>query len=64
MIPGGSLGTHIVEHSKLGVATGGAGWSFDGTDWILTQGGNILAKIQTATGDLLITGDIKTNQSL
>ena len=63
LIPGGSLGAHIKDHSKLGVSTGGEGWSWDGTYWVLKSGGTTIAKIHGTTGDLLVAGDVKANQS-
>lgn len=63
MIPGGSLGSHIREHAKMGVSTsGGNGWSFDGTDLIAKIAGTTVAKLK-ASGNLEIAGDILTNQS-
>lgn len=65
MIPGGSLGQHIKEHSKMNVGTGsGTGWSWDGTWWVLKNAGTTIARIHGTTGNLEIAGDIKTNQSL
>ena len=62
MIPGGGLGTHIKEHSKMGVSSGsGSGWSWDGTYWVLKAAGTTIARIHGTTGELEIAGDIKTN---
>jgi len=62
MIPGGSLGAHIAEHAKLGVAAPGSGWSYDGTYWNLKISGTTVARIDSS-GNLLIAGDFKAQQS-
>jgi hypothetical protein len=64
MIPGGSLGTHIREHSMLGVGSGaGMGWSWDGTYWVLKNAGTTIARIHGTTGTLEIAGVVKTGVS-
>lgn len=63
MIPGGNLGEHVKEHAKLGVGTGGSGWSWDGTYWVLKNAGTTIARIHGTTGTLEIAGVVKTEVS-
>ncbi len=63
MIEGGSLGTHIREHSKLGIS-GSFQISDDGTYYVFKLGGVTIMKIQKSNLDLFVGGDVKANQTL
>ncbi len=63
MIEGGSLGTHIKEHSKLGIS-GSFQMVDDGTYYVFKMGGVTIMKIQKSNLDLFVGGDVKANQTL
>ena len=63
MIEGGSLGSHIREHSKLGIS-GSFQIVDDGTYYVFKVGGTTIMKIQKSNLDLFVGGDVKANQTL
>ena len=63
MIEGGSLGAHIAEHAKIGIA-GSFQVIDDGTYLIFYYAGVKIFKIKKSDGDFYIEGDFHAQETL
>ena len=63
MIEGGSLGTHVKEHSKLGIS-GSFQIVDDGTYYLFKVGGATIFQIRKSDGQFMIAGGYDSDVTL